>query len=57
MSQNDGEEKGMAVKLTHCSISDKKGSNANANENLIRIVYYLAVIDKNLNALGHICII
>ena len=26
----------------------------NAHEKIIRIVYYLAKIDKNLNVLGHI---
>ena len=44
--------------LTHCSILDKKSSNAmNAHENFIRIAYYLDEIDKNLDGLGPICII
>ena len=44
--------------MAHCSIFNKEISNAmNAHEYFIRIGYYLAQIDKNLNFLGHICII
>ena len=44
--------------LAHCSIFDKKPSNAmNAHEHFIRIGYYLAQIDKIINVLSHTCII
>ena len=43
--------------ITHCSIFDKKASNAmNVNEHFFRIGNYLAQIDNILNALGHTCI-
>ena len=48
----------LLIYLTHCSILDKKASNAmNVNEHFFRIGHYLAQIDNILNALGHICII
>ena len=43
------------VKESHCLILNKNWSNAMVeHENFIKIAYYLAIIDKDLDILGHI---